>query len=119
MPTVRDLLFLSGDLFLPKPIRTFLEQYWIGNDQSLVYITNWSILHMLSGIAVGYSLNYRSPSAYYWTGFLIHTAWELWQILVKNTPYWTLRGRVDVVTDTGMFMGGMFFWRVFTGNKHE
>jgi len=120
MPTFQDLLFLSGDLFLPKPMRTFLEQYWIGNNRSLIYVTNWSILHIVSGILIGYYLETYQPTySYYSTGFWIHTVWELWQILVKNTPYWTLRGQVDVVTDTVLFMGAMFFWRVFTGNKHE
>lgn len=120
MPTLRDVLFLSGDLFLPKSVRTVLEHYWIGNDRSLVYVTNWSVIHFLSGILIGYVLEtYYAESSYYSTGFWIHALWELWQIAVKNTPYWTLRGQLDVVTDTILFMGGMFFWRVFTGNKHE
>lgn len=110
MPTVKDLLFLSGDLFLPKRVRNVLEEYHLGNMRSLVYITNWSLLHALSGMLVGYILfHYYSEYDYYWTGFLIHTIWEVWQILVKNTPYWTLRGKVDVVVDTLMFMGGMAF----------
>lgn len=120
MPTFKDLLFLSGDLFLPKSVRTVLEHYWVGNNRSLLYITNWSILHIVSGILIGYYLDTYQPTySYYSTGFWIHTVWEIWQILVKNTPYWTLRGKLDVITDTVLFMGGMFFWRVFTGNKHE
>lgn len=119
MPTLRDALFLSGDLFLPKSVRTVLEHYWIGNDRTLIYISNWSLIHLLSGILTGVLLMEYAPTwNYYWSGFWIHTIWEFWQIVVKNTPYWTLRGRVDVVTDTALFMGGMFFWRVFTGNKH-
>jgi hypothetical protein len=113
MPTLRDVLFLSGDLFLPKSVRTFLEQYWVGNDRSLVYITNWSLIHLVSGILTGYILKTYWPTyGYYWTGFLIHSVWELWQILVKNTPYWTLRGRVDVVMDTVLFMFGMWVYHV-------
>ncbi len=109
MPTFRDALYLSGDLFLPKSVRTFLEYYWVGNDQSLVYITNWSLMHVVSGVLIGYLLSTYWPNyAYYWTGFLIHSAAELWQIAVKNTQYWTLRGRVDVVTDTILFMIGMW-----------
>lgn len=120
MPTLRDALFLSGDLFLPKSVRTVLEHYWIGSDRSLLYVTNWSIIHLLSGILIGYILTTHFPEeSYYSVGFWIHTLWEVWQIVVKNTPYWTLRGKLDVVTDTVLFMGGMFFWRVFTGNEHE
>lgn len=108
MPTVRDLLYLSGDLFLPKTLRTFLEQYWIGNDRSLFYVTNWSILHALSGILVGYGLIHYYPDlSYYTTGFYIHTLWEVWQLAVRNTPN-TLRGTLDVLTDTAFFLTGMF-----------
>ncbi len=114
MPTLKDALYLSGDLFLPKSVRTFLEYYWIGNDRSLVYINNWSLVHVLSGLVVGYLLTtYAATYSYYWVGFLIHSVAEVWQILVKNTAYWTLRGRVDVVTDTVLFMGGMAFFRFF------
>lgn len=110
MPTIKDLLFLSGDLFLPKRVRNVLETYHYGSDRSLVYITNWSLLHVLSGILVGYILiQYYPEYDYYWTGFWVHTIWEIWQILVKNTPYWTLRGRIDVVTDTVVYMLGMAF----------
>jgi hypothetical protein len=109
MPTIRDALYLSGDLFLPKPMRAFLERYWFGDDESVLYITNWSLMHLVSGVLTGYLLTTYWPRyAYYWTGFLIHSAWELWQIFVKNTPYWTLRGRVDVITDTVLFMIGLW-----------
>jgi hypothetical protein len=114
MPTLKDALFLSGDLFLPKWVREILERYHFGNDKTLLYITNWSLLHIVSGILIGYILiQYYPAYDYYWTGFWIHTFWEVWQILVKNTPYWTLRGKVDVVVDTLLFMGGMAFARQF------
>lgn len=105
MPTVRDLLYLSGDLFLPKSLRSFLEQYWIGNDRSLFYVTNWSLVHALSGVFIGYLLMNRD--SYYTTGFYIHTLWEVWQLAVRNTAD-TLRGTIDVLTDTAFFMFGMF-----------
>jgi hypothetical protein len=110
MPTLKDFLFLSGDLFLPKSVRTVLEEYHLGNARSLFYVTNWSLLHIVSGLLVGHILlTYYPTYDYYTTGFWIHTVWELWQILVKNTPYWTLRGKIDVVVDTLLFMGGMAF----------
>jgi hypothetical protein len=114
MPTLKDALMLSGDLFLPKSVRTFLERYWVGNDRSLVYITNWSIVHIFSGVVTGWILLAYFPKYdYYWSGFWFHTFWEVWQIVVSNTPWWTLRGRVDVVTDTVMFMLGMYLFRQY------
>jgi hypothetical protein len=117
MPTWEDILFRSGDVFLPKQVRVVLERYHYGSDTSLIYITNWSLIHALSGILVGWILaTYYPEKPFYWTGFVVHTIWEIWQILVKNTPYWTLRGRLDVVMDTLLFMGGMLFFSwVFTG----
>jgi hypothetical protein len=117
MPTLKDALYLSGDLFLPKSVRTTLEHYHVGNDKSLVYVTNWSFMHLLAGLIVGWILKtYYEEYDYYWTGLAVHTFWEVWQILVKNTPIWKLRGVIDIGTDTLFFVAGMgIFSRVFTG----
>ena len=105
----KDVLYLSGDVFLPKKMRTVLERYHIGHDKSLVYVTNWSILHFFTGFLTGiFLLSFYPDYNYYWTGFWIHTVWEVWQILVSNTPWWTLRGQIDVVVDTLIFLAGMY-----------
>lgn len=102
------LLCRTGDLLLPASVRRVLETYWIGDDQSLLYVTNWSILHGLSGIATAALLLRYAPSRpVLWTAFWMHTAWELWQILVQNTHWWTLRGWVDIGMDTLLFMIGV------------
>lgn len=104
---LHDILFRSGDLFLSKPMRDFLEYYYIGSDTSLLYITNWTIVHFLVGVVLAF---YLFPSmakqATLWRIFWIHSAWELWQILGKNTPIHTLRGILDVVMDTSATMLG-------------
>lgn len=107
----QELLFRSGDLFLPKALVEFLNTYLVGDDTSLFYINLWTILHFLSGILTGALLvSYKLASSYFLTGFLIHTAWELWQIIGKNTPIWTTRGQIDVATDTSAFMLGMLIF---------
>ncbi len=108
------ILFHSGDLFLPTPVKEFLEQYWIGDDQSLFYVTWWTLIHFFSGIFTGYLLvQYKQIGAYYLSGFLIHTLWEIWQVIGKNTPYWTARGQLDIGVDTAAFMLGMAFFKSF------
>lgn len=97
-----DFLCKTGDLLLPKPVRRILETYIVGNDRSLLYMTYWSIMHFVSGALMVYFFD-----ASYWNGFLIHTVWEVYQILVRNTPFHTLRGKLDVVVDTTLFMAGM------------
>jgi hypothetical protein len=104
---IQDVLFRSGDLFLPTPVRQFLEYYYVGSDTSLVYITNWTLVHVLTGIVLAF---YIFPSMTkkdtLWRIFWIHSAWEAWQILGKNTPIHTLRGMLDVLVDTSATMLG-------------
>ena len=105
---MEDILYRSGDVFLPKSVRDILGRYYVGSDTSLVYFTNWSLIHFVSGVVVAYYT--RS----YLKGFIIHTLWELWQIFIRNTPL-TYRGFIDIGVDTGMFMLGMI---LFTGKKY-
>lgn len=98
-------LYASGDLFLPREVRQFLETYLIGNAHSVFYLSMWSFMHMLSGIV--YSFVDRS----YWNYFLLHTIWELWQLYIQMTPIHTLRGVVDIGTDTIMGLLGVWIGR--------
>ena len=97
-----DIVCQSGDLFLPYWFRRRLETYIIGSDTSLFYVTFWTIIHFMSGVFVAF------VGFSYLTGFWIHTAWEILQIVVRNTPIHKLRGRVDIITDTVFFMLGMY-----------
>jgi hypothetical protein len=83
-------------------VRRVLERYWIGDDTSLIYVTNWTLVHFLTGIF----LVRMFPTLSLWSAFWIHTAWELWQILIRNTPWWTARGRMDIFVDTLVYMAG-------------
>jgi hypothetical protein len=97
----------SGDFFLPKPLRKFLYTYIIGSDSSMFYISYWSIVHMLSGIATGLVLLvFLNKTPYYFTGILVHTLWELWQKFIGMTK-WDLRGAIDTIMDTIMHLIGM------------
>lgn len=96
-----DILCRTGDLLLPASVRRVLETYWIGNSRSLLYVTNWSLMHFLSGVLLA------SIGTTLLQGFWIHTIWELWQMIVGNTPWWTWRGRIDLVMDTVLFLAGM------------
>jgi hypothetical protein len=105
----------SGDLFLPQPIQDFLQTHLIGTPTSLFYITYWSILHLLSGVGTAYVLQgyFRLQwlSAVF-IGFLIHTAWEAWQVLITRTLN-TQRGKVDTIVDTVLFLTGFLMVSLF------
>lgn len=100
-----------GDLLVPDPINRGLSTYILGNDQTQLYISLWSVNHLLSGIFVGYGLRYyteiHTRKKRYMAGFILHTVWELFQIAVENTELTNLRGQIDVVMDTVLFMVGM------------
>ena len=112
--SLKALAYRSGDLFMPTKIREFLYINIIGSDKTLFYISYWSIIHLISGILtwiiVGDYLN----------GFLIHTIWEFWQKIIGMTV-WDLRGGIDTLMDTVLFMIGMVgaaTWRrVMPGSK--
>jgi hypothetical protein len=98
----------SGDLFLPKWLRNFLEIYLIGNNTSIFYISVWSLVHLISGILTLILLvTYTQWSIKTMTiaAFGLHTLWELWQYLIMNTPR-TMRGAIDTITDTVLYMAG-------------
>ncbi len=101
----------SGDLFLPPRIQAFLQTHLIGTPTSAFYITYWSILHVLSGICLAILMKRYlrvSLSMAFIIAFVIHTLWEAWQVLITRTPN-TIRGKVDTVVDTVLFMTG-FVW---------
>ena len=110
------ILFNSGDLFLPTKVKRFLETYWIGDDSTIFYVTWWTLIHFMSGLIIGQFIKniYRKDIIkYYLYGFVIHSVWELWQIIGKNTKYWTLRGIMDIFVDSVSFMLGMFIMTRF------
>jgi hypothetical protein len=119
-----SLLYRSGDAFAPEHIRKQLFEYIIGGPNTLFYLNYWSIIHMLSGILVAAILHkiYGTASGfnYYFAGFLIHTLWETWQMLIGMSIYkgvHALRQWIDTGVDTLMFMSGMFIYSFIVGRS--
>jgi hypothetical protein len=111
MIDTKSWVYKSGDIFLPNEVRTILKYYWVGNDRSIFYITNWTLVHMLSGVLTAHTLSMWFPKVpFFWTGLLIHTLWELWQIAIGMTKFRTLRGQIDIVVDTMAFLIGMYVY---------
>jgi hypothetical protein len=109
----------SGDLFLPVWMRRILDIYLIGNDKTLFYVNIWSLIHAISGtLTLLILLTYTQWSIQTMSiaAFGIHTIWELWQLLITNTPR-TSRGVIDILTDTVFYMAGFIvpMWLLATG----
>jgi hypothetical protein len=122
MTNPNSLLYRSGDAFAPEHIRKKLSEYIVGGPNTLFYLNYWSIIHMLSGILVAAILHklYGTASGfnYYGIGFIIHTLWETWQMLIGMSIYKGinhLRQWIDTGVDTIMFMGGMFIYSFIAG----
>ena len=111
-----NLLFRSGDLFLTGSIKKILDTVLIGSYESGWYISNWSMMHMISGIIVGFLLKtYKNPYLY---GLIIHTIWELWQIFIgMSNAHNKLSGKsglIDTIVDSLFFLLGMSIYFYFS-----
>jgi hypothetical protein len=105
-----SIVYRSGNLFLEKNSRIFLKQYWVGDDHSVFYITNWTFVHMLSGVVAVIALEQAGVRSLYLTCLILHTLWELWQLFIGMTPL-SVRGMVDIIVDTIAFMVGVWLAR--------
>jgi hypothetical protein len=108
--TYKDILKRSGDLFIYGDLKKLLDYYYIGNNNSIFYINNWSIIHFISGIIISLILKYiykQSRNEIIIKSFIIHCIWEIWQIIILNTYIYKLRDQIDTLNDTILFMIGV------------
>jgi hypothetical protein len=121
-PHKQSLLFRSGDAFMSKSIRKWLETFIIGDYSSCIYITYWSVVHLISGILTYVCLQLYLPNIRYpyLVGLLIHTIWEMWQVFI-GMSYPTMvsghNGMIDTLMDTILFMVGMLIGNVVLETK--
>lgn len=123
MTILNQILYNSGDVFLPKSVRDFLEKGWYPGDTETFYLNGWTGIHFLSGINVGIiylrwigvddSLKTEKElrRKYYWNLFIIHTMWEAWQVFIGMAKPWKLTGAsnfIDSIVDTVFFMAGCY-----------
>jgi hypothetical protein len=127
MPSIRKFLYNSGDLFLPREMNRFLNMYIIGNPETALYIKNWSLFHVFSGIIIGYFVNkyliIRNPpidkiilNNFYFKMLMFHTVFEIWQIFIENSNPFVFKGHgnfIDIIVDTILFMIGAFIFKQF------
>ena len=121
MDNFREFLFKSGDVFLPKNIRNILETNLIGSNEKTFYITYWSIIHFISGILIGYLYLNFNQNNYFINMFIIHTIWEIWQILIGMNKPLQLTGNnniIDIIVDTVLFMIGSYIIKILYKYLH-
>jgi len=117
--TIEDILYRSGDVFLPKEIKKWLDTpiYSRKTDTYYFYIDMWSFLHMISGLLIGYIYLHlvKVQHKYYYTMFVTHTIWETWQVIIgMSKPFSTTtrNNSIDVIVDTIAFLCGAYIAKI-------
>jgi hypothetical protein len=113
---IKNIIYNSGDVFLPDKIKKKLAYDIIGSHKKTFYISGWSIVHFINGIIFGYLyLYFKYDKKYYTTNlFVLHTIWECWQIIIGMSNPYNLTGRsnlIDTIVDTIMFMSGAVIYK--------
>jgi len=111
------LLYNSGDMFLPKQIKELLDTNLYASDNHSFYINLWTLVHMITGMIIGYLYFYAGYpiASYSYNMFVIHTIWEMWQIVIGMSKPFTVTGensRIDIIVDTVAFMCGSYITKL-------
>ena len=114
---IQNIIYNSGDIFLPEKVKNILGTDLIGTSKKTFYVSGWSIVHLINGIIFGYLyLYFKGDSRFYmFKLFIIHTIWELWQMLIGMSKPYKLTGRsnlIDTIMDTIFFMLGAYIVRI-------
>jgi hypothetical protein len=115
---IRSILNNSADLFLPEKVKNILKTDIIGDTNKTFYITGWSIIHLINGIIIGFIYLYFKWDIRLYTFklFIIHTTYELFQMLIGMSKPLKLTGHnnfIDTIIDTILFMLGAYIIRKF------
>ena len=114
---LQNIIYNSGDVFLPEKVKNILGMDLIGTSKKTFYVSGWSLVHLINGIIVGYIYLYFKWDSrfYFYKMFIIHTIWELWQMLIGMAKPYKLTGRsniIDTIMDTVFFMLGAYIARI-------
>ena len=114
---IQNIIYNSGDVFLPEKVKDILGRDLIGNSKKTFYVSGWSIVHLINGIIIGYLyLYFKGDSRFYFFKlFIMHTLWECWQMLIGMAKPYKLTGRsnlIDTIMDTLFFMLGAYIARL-------
>ena len=110
---IKKIIYSSGDIFLPVSVKHILHRDIIGSSNNTFYISGWSIIHFINGILFGYFylyFNYKIKT-YALNMLILHTCWEVWQILIGMSKPYKLtdsNNLIDTTVDTLLFMSGAY-----------
>ena len=113
MPDWNQVIYKSGDFFIPPSIKKMLDRSIYRTSNYSFYIEVWHILHFITGLLLGLiyiKFGYgRNFTKYLWNLFIIHTIWEYWQVYIGMSHPLRLtynNNLLDIIFDTFVFMLG-------------
>lgn len=113
------IIYNSGDVFLPESVRnilgTVIYKYPNSKTNYTFYIQGWTFIHFLNGIITGYLYLYfdYTKKNYFLYMFMLHTLWEIWQIIIGMSKPLSITGRnniIDTLVDTLAFLSGSYLY---------
>jgi hypothetical protein len=115
---LQNIIYNSGDVFLPESIKNILGTDLIGTSKKTFYVSGWSIVHLINGIIFGYIYLYYKLDMqfFFYKLFILHAIWELWQMLIGMAKPYKLTGRsnlIDTILDSIFFMSGAYITRKY------
>lgn len=115
---LKQLIYNSGDIFLPERVKKILLIDLVGSSKKTLYVSGWSIIHLINGIISGYIYLYFkwNRKLYILKLLIIHTIWELWQTIIGMAKPYKLTGHnnlIDSLLDTLFFMLGAYIIREY------
>ena len=120
----KEILYSSGDVFLPDKFKKILMYDIIGSHKNTFYVSGWSIIHFMSGLifSVLYLFFNFNIKNYFKNLFILHTCWELWQILIGMSKPYKITGSsniIDTIIDTVLFMISVYIVKVIYNSSNE
>lgn len=98
---------------IPDTIENILATKLNLKDKEYIYINGWSFIHFLSGVIIGYYLSNLDTLHYYLYLFIIHSIWEVFQIVVHITPM-KKESIYDITLDTLFFLLGGYVYSKYS-----
>jgi hypothetical protein len=98
--------------FLSEKYRHRLHKPFLGSRQT-IYFDGWSLVHLTNGLIFGYvyiKMGFNMTH-YYCILLVLHIIWEIYQMYIKSSNPYSLKGPnsiTDAFIDTLSFMFGVF-----------
>lgn len=113
MVDLHEMIYNSGNFFVPQPVKKVLDILLYKNYNYNFYVEIWHIAHFVTGFLLGLIYIYLgyNMKSYYSNLIIIHIIWEYWQVYIGMSKPLRLtyhNNLIDILFDTFIFMVGSY-----------